>query len=334
MQSTAALPAAPSPVPESRTQPPQSPEPAFEPSNATEPDFEVPDEPDFTATWPDEPAEQASGYEPVPSADQFESWTGAIKNFRLAIGIAFFAIYLVISVFRFLSGTESGRNGPDGEVHQVVRLEPSGYQSPATLPASEEIDPIVSALFGDGYDFDWLLSKDRNFARALVREAFYDREPGHAVTNARAYLRISIVRTRSRLDPKLSLDAARLYRTWLQVAQNEGNSACRDVTGVSFFDGIPHLDEAQLAREQAFARRWVEATGQLPQHWLPGDAPRPALPRETMEQAEAATGFNREEMIAALGSETDARRCPATIALLDALLERPEDATPAVLASL
>ena len=58
---------------------------------------------------------------------------------------------------------------------------------------------------------------------------------------ARSSLRMTILAARRVASREQALGIAELHLAWLLTARRAGNGDCREVTGKSFFDGVPHM---------------------------------------------------------------------------------------------
>lgn len=255
----------------------------------------------------------------------------AARSPRLIAGAGFFILFVLMQVFNppHEAPLPPASDGRDPQEAVRVVIPPDPLEDPALLARAEA---VVPHLFGEGYGIDWVRARNSAFAGRLLSEAVRGNRESD-LDNARSYLRTSVVRSRRELDPAGLRSASGMYLVWLRTAQAEGGDACRDVTGHSFFDGIPHLSEEDRLVEQGFARAWLTMAdgAAIFGETSPPDQP---IPPWAMDRVRERTGLAAPEVRAALADYADPRRCRVTIALVEAMLERSEDAPAALLSSL
>lgn len=201
-----------------------------------------------------------------------------------------------------------------------------------TSLGSRRIDAVVPELFGESFTPERLEQVSPVFAAGLGRDV--SEEYGETDTErARSYLRASMMNSRAFLTRAELLQLSRLQLIWLRAARSQGGGACREVTGHSYFNGVPRLDGAALAEEQAIAREWVASIDFVAKG---DDNPEPqrSLPAWAVTAVQNSTGLSPKAIDASLADLTDGNRCDVTIALLEALLARPADAPTSLLVSL
>jgi hypothetical protein len=140
-----------------------------------------------------------------------------------------------------------------------------------------------------------------------------------------------MLEARQSLEPADVVAIDEIYLEWLRAAQVLDGGACREVTGRSFYDGVPEVDDQVLDRERQITRRLVES-GKL-------DRIEPGLddaeaPEWLLGAVAERTDLDQGELAEILSSEVDPRRCAVTIAFLEAALLRPEDVPLELLAGL
>lgn len=194
------------------------------------------------------------------------------------------------------------------------------------------LDVIMPELFGPGFDVTDIQRSNPDFVDAL-RASIGDDAADSDVGNARARLRSAMLEARPGMSRRNLLSASDLYLRWLRAGQAQGGPSCREVFSHSFFNGMPQVKERDLEMEWQFSRILVqeESLGLDPEiHNLP----LPPVPDWAMEGAVRRTGLDPVHIEAALLDLAHPDRCRVTIAVMEALLERPEDAPSGLLARL
>ncbi|QPC98602.1 hypothetical protein [Qipengyuania soli] len=194
------------------------------------------------------------------------------------------------------------------------------------------VDEVVPALFGESFTYERLKRANPAFAEELI-SGIGDEYGDTDLENARSFLRSTMMNSRAFLPRTELLQLSRLQLSWLRAAREEGGTACREVTGHSYFDGVPMLDKAALSEEQAIAREWIASIDFVPKG-VDNPEPQRALPTWTMAAVQRSTGLDPIAINASLANLTDQHRCDVTIALLEALLARPQDAPSSLLVSI
>lgn len=171
---------------------------------------------------------------------------------------------------------------------------------------------------------------DPALARGIVSDAFNTDDP---VEGGRSYLRLAMLEARTTADPTTLIAINRLYLDWLKTANAMGGTQCREVTGRSFFDGVPDMPEIALSRERLLARIMLEKD-QFNGQPINDPVPTDQIPDWAMAEVSEKLALPPEAIVASLGNQADPNRCQVTIALVEALLARPEDAHRALLVTL
>ena len=203
---------------------------------------------------------------------------------------------------------------------------PAFTPAPANPPS--EADAMVTALFGAQTSYTDLIEADSIFASELLQQL----PPGAATfDDARALLRSRILSARAGAPKDLALSIAELHLAWLRVAQTQGEGTCREVTSELFFDGAPVMRDDWARFEQGIGRQLMleGALRRSSQGFTAAD-----IPAWAYEAAREKSGLDPSAIRSALGSFSDPNRCTVEIALIEAMLERRADVTPAMLAAI
>lgn len=185
---------------------------------------------------------------------------------------------------------------------------------PALDVASQ--DALFAELFGQGVDASHVRQKAPGSWRLLLQGA--ESSPASQADDAREFLRTMIATSRRDVEFAQLVAIDRLYLSWLRQAEEEG--ACREVSGLSFFDGVPHMAGAGLDAERAVARQLLDS-GELV--WREPEGSGFEIPNPLLSCAEQRSGLGAERIIGAFASEAHPDRCRASIALLEAALDDP-----------
>ena len=192
----------------------------------------------------------------------------------------------------------------------------------------QALDRVVGDLFGADKTYQDLAQEQPFFARRLAADIKAYPEDPHA---GRSLVRYWIMEQRDQLSREHALAASRLYLDWLIAAEAQGGEWCREVTGRSFFDGVPAVSEDVLTRERSLAWQLAQRDYAI----LYRESARPArLPDWARADASVSLGLPSAAIDKALSDETQPQRCAVTIALLRAMLARPQDVSARTLALL
>lgn len=190
-------------------------------------------------------------------------------------------------------------------------------------------DAMAASLFGEEFDYVRVMQADSALALELV-----NRTPSVSDSNElpQSYLRTRILQARATASREQALAIADLHLAWLMTAQEEGAAACRQVTGESFGNGTPQMRDDWIAYEKNLAGQLLVAGAfNAPP---PVGAELPAVPSWAVEAAAERYDIDDVTLQSAMAGIGDPNRCAIEIALLQALLERPEDVTPSMLAAI
>jgi len=250
--------------------------------------------------------------------------------------------FVIIPVF-FLMAMCSG--GDEEEVSEYYNPEP--YDAATVIPDKPESAPpalnpgdanaMVATLFGPAFDYPKLVDADTDLAWQLAQRIQAD-DPSYTIP--RAQLRTRILSARAQASREQSLAIGELYLAWLKTAQAQEEGGCREVTSGLFFEGIPNMRDDWIGFEQSLAAQLalegVFALGQtVSQANAAEEGTNPnALPSWALDRARAATELEAPVFIDALNEISHPARCRVEIAVLDALLARPDEVTPAMIAAL
>ena len=189
---------------------------------------------------------------------------------------------------------------------------------------------MVVELFGPQFTYAELFSSDYRFATGLMEQLSLGSD---SIEDARAHLRVRMLRSRSYASREQALAIAELHLAWLQTAQATGNGACREVTSELFFNGIPAMRDDWVDFEQSVAGDLLRS-GHLSQREVNDASLRGALPTWVFAAAQEQSGLEGDTIRAALANVVHPARCDTEIALLQAMLTRSDDVTSAMLASI
>ena len=213
------------------------------------------------------------------------------------------------------------------EQHEPV----DGFLGPPSFRSSDisiaQENALGVELFGPGITASHVREVSDGLWQTLLWQWSTDQEM--PLDGPREYLRTMMIEARGSADREQLLAMDRLYLAWLRQADSE--EACREVTGRSFFDGVPHMSEGALVEERRIARQLLDA-GLLA--WRNPQERDYAIPEDMIAQAEAQTELSAAQIQAAMADHADPRRCAATIALLQAALAEPSEASHSLLAGL
>lgn len=199
-------------------------------------------------------------------------------------------------------------------------------------PTPEDVDPrkldaMARELFGSDVGANEVGRRNMEMFSRIYGAA---RDEGD-IDEARGFLRTAMLDARRGMDPA-DLDAiSRLYLQWLKQAEAEGPGLCREVTGRSFFDGVPHMDTESIEAERALARTLLLERHRLS---LKTTADKPPLPDGLMEAVSRRTGLSANQIDVARRTEADPARCRVTIAILEEMLGGKSEAPRVILETL
>lgn len=200
-------------------------------------------------------------------------------------------------------------------------------------PAPGRIDPdqveaMIDELFGATLDYVGLVSADGALSPELLKRV--SSQPGDLAV-ARAYLRRRILAARSSATPQQALAIAELQLAWLTTAQEAGADACVEVTTANFGNDTPQMREDWRRFEQSVAMGLLQSGGFAA---APAPVDDTALPDWAFDAAAARYEVEPDELREWLDGDDSPSQCSAKIALLQAMLERRDDVTSAMLAAI
>ena len=187
---------------------------------------------------------------------------------------------------------------------------------------------MVALLFGDSWNLDQLINADNDMAFELVGRV---RPEDANFDVARAFLRSEILRARARVPKDTALAIAELHLAWLTTAQEQGVASCREVTSGTFAQGEPQMREDWVRFEQSLAAGLLATGGFKAPQSEPAAEP---IPRWVISDAAARYEIDELTILNALGDPASTNRCAVEIAVLQAMLARPDDVTPGILAAI
>ncbi|MBX7501145.1 hypothetical protein K3181_06795 [Qipengyuania sp. YG27] len=229
----------------------------------------------------------------------------------VALGI-FAILFLVVKLVALVRGDEPETAYP---------------QSAEEVLADEEkvarAAPVVPELFGNGYSMATLRATNPDLAAVIVHAA-HNQFATTDIESARGVLRTVIIYARPAMERDMLIEETAVYLMWLRSAEAAQDGSCRDVTGHSFFDGLPKLSPDDLEKEQAFARKFAQGGSYGNDDDIHNRA-LPPVPGWALVEAEKKTGLDRAVIGAALEDLAHPERCRVTIAVLEALLAQPDD---------
>ncbi|TMM48109.1 hypothetical protein [Qipengyuania marisflavi] len=190
----------------------------------------------------------------------------------------------------------------------------------------ESGDVLALELFGEGIDWDYIVKTDPYLAYALAGWITGSATADNDAT--RAILRTTIVEARTSASRADVIAISEVYLIWLKAAATEEGGACREVTSHAFFDGVPHIRGAELEQEQRLARHMLGSRLLTPREGMGRES---VIPSWALQRASESSGLPESTITKSLEDFAHPQRCEATIALLEALLERPADAPLEVL---
>jgi len=259
----------------------------------------------------------SQGLESARDGGRLSDLATRLDRLRLVIVLVFGAAYLIFKIFNGVFGEAriSDWASPRLETREKVMADPETRQ---------RLSAILPELFGPGYSIDDLAGDQRMLVASLANGLggpFGESD----LDNARSNLRTLVVHSRPSMSREMLLDASEVYLVWLKSADRAGDGSCRDVTGHSFYDGLPVLSDTDLDQEQAFLREFarsdaVEFDGDL------NNRETPPIPSWAEPQAIAKSGLDAAQLNKALADLTDPNNCKAHIAVLETLLAQPKDA--------
>lgn len=228
----------------------------------------------------------------------------------------------LLALFATLSGTIyvfGPRLMDELELKLAYETKPSEPEDPELVARAEA---VVPELFGGSYSLDDVRDYDAYFVTAMM-QAIAAGEGASDLESARVLTRSVVVQSRENMSREQLLEASDVYLRWLEQAQAQGGGACREVTGHSFYDGVPTLEGEDLEAEQRLLRNLIENVYlEFGSEIHNRDLPPP--PRWAEQAASKSSGLSPATIRAALGNLAHPQRCAATIHVLDALLARPK----------